>query len=365
MRWIKGIAIALGVITLLLVGSIFYMKSAAAARFDKTYDVKVESIPIPFPLSRAEIDDIKRRAAKKALAAGGTEAATGEAETAQPAVIEANSADPAAPADGTAEPTPSKLDFAAIAQQRAVQRGKHYVESRAGCSACHGDDFGGKIVFDNMAMGKWSAPNITRGGVVKKYKSEDWLRLIRHGIKPDRKPAMMPSEDYAWFSDQEVSDIAAYIRSLPPVERVMPPSELGPVLSFLIVKGDFRISAEVIDHATPRPRVPPSTAKATEELGKHLATVCTGCHGAGLSGGPIVGGDPDWPPARNLTFHETGLKTWSLADFVKSMREGVRPDGTKIDPSMPVAYTRNMKDTELESLYVYLKALPPKPAGNH
>ena len=32
-------------------------------------------------------------------------------------------------------------------------------------------------------------------------------------------------------------------------------------------------------------------------VGKHLVQVCTGCHRSNLSGGPVPGGDPKWPPA--------------------------------------------------------------------
>jgi mono/diheme cytochrome c family protein len=87
-------------------------------------------------------------------------------------------------------------------------------------------------------------------------------------------------------------------------------------------------------------------------LGKYLGARCSGCHGAGFAGGEIVGGDPAWPHARNLTFHETGLAKWSLDDFKKALRDGVRPDGAKIDKVMPIAYTSQLKHAEIEALYV-------------
>jgi mono/diheme cytochrome c family protein len=221
------------------------------------------------------------------------------------------------------------------------------------------------VIVENPAMGKWVAPNITRGGVTKHYKSQDWVRIIRHGVKPDGTAATMPSRDFANLSDQEISDIAAYIQSLPAVEKEMPPSELGPIYSLLVVNGEIPISAEVIDHRAKRPKYPPPTGRASLALGKHLGTTCVGCHGDGLSGGPIQGGDPNWLPAKNLTFHETGLAAWSQADFVKAMKEGVRPDGSKIALPMPIAYTKQLKDAEIESLYAYLKTVPPKPFGQH
>ena len=85
----------------------------------------------------------------------------------------------------------------------------------------------GNSAIENPVMGKWIAPNITRGGVTKNYRPEDWDRIVRHGILPSGKPAVMPATDFAQFSDQEISDIAAYIHSLPPVDREMPKSVLA------------------------------------------------------------------------------------------------------------------------------------------
>lgn len=140
-------------------------------------------------------------------------------------------------------------------------------------------------------MGKWIAPNIKRGGVTKSYRPSDCARLIRHGVKPNGLPALMPSQDFTWLSDQEVSDIVLYLQSLPPVDRVMPESELGAIYSMLIATRQIPIAAETLDHTAARAKTPPAL-EPTTELGKHLATTCVGCHGPRLAGGPIVGGDP-------------------------------------------------------------------------
>ena len=84
-----------------------------------------------------------------------------------------------------------------------------------------------------------------------------------------------------------------------------------------------------------------------------------------FSGGPIAGGDPSWPPARNLTPHETGLAGWTYDDFIRALREGVRPDGTALQPPMSLLVTpaQQMKDVELQALWMYLQSLPPTPTG--
>jgi mono/diheme cytochrome c family protein len=90
--------------------------------------------------------------------------------------------------------------------------------------------------------------------------------------------------------------------------------------------------------------------------------MCAGCHGERFGGGPIPGAPPSWKPAANLT--PTGLGHYSAEDFVRALRTAVRPDGSTIDPSMPVAsITRHMDDLELRALYAYLRTLPPRPYG--
>jgi hypothetical protein len=93
-----------------------------------------------------------------------------------------------------------------------------------------------------------------------------------------------------------------------------------------------------------------------------------GCHRPDLSGGPVVGGDPAWPPASNLTPHPEALGGWTYPEFVRAMRNGVRPDGTSLQAPMSTvtAYTRNMTDIEMQALWAYLQSLPPvaPQAGN-
>jgi mono/diheme cytochrome c family protein len=93
-----------------------------------------------------------------------------------------------------------------------------------------------------------------------------------------------------------------------------------------------------------------------------VATTCTGCHRADLSGGPIAGAPPDWPAARNITPHPTaGIGRWTAADFDRLLTTGVRPDGRLVDTAhMPVRMTRAMTPVEREALWRYLRGLPPR-----
>ncbi len=242
----------------------------------------------------------------------------------------------------------------------AIARGEHLVSAIYACSECHGADFGGGVMVDDPAIGTLRGPNLTlgRGSVTRDYTFSDWSRIVRHGVLPDGRPALMPSEDYLRMSDRELMDIVAYVRSLPPVDADVPPPSLGPLGTLLVALGEFTFSADgVEDHFAPHAAAPPEP-RIDAAFGEHLAAVCTGCHGAGLVGGPISGGPPDWPPAADLR-PEAGLGAWSYEEFARAMREGRRPDGTMVaDPMTKILpYARRMTETEMQALWAYLQSL--------
>jgi mono/diheme cytochrome c family protein len=250
-----------------------------------------------------------------------------------------------------------------LAQQRAVERGKHLVTARYTCTACHGDNFGGGEMIDAFPIGTLLAPNLTlgTGSRTANYQPRDWDRIVRHGVLTDNTPAVMPSEDFQSMSDQELSDVISYIRSLPPVNNTVPRPTFGPLGKVLVATGQMKFSAAVIhSHTTPHAVQPPPEA-VSAEFGKHLAAVCSGCHSSDFSGGPIPGGDPSWPPARNLTPDATGLKGWTFDQFVTALSKGQRPDGTALREPMTflMPYGQNMSDVERQALWLYLQSLPP------
>jgi len=44
-------------------------------------------------------------------------------------------------------------------------------------------------------------------------------------------------------------------------------------------------------------------------------------------------------------------------------REGKKPDGSAVDPFMPWQAMGKFSDTELEALWMYVRSVPPRPAG--
>lgn len=261
----------------------------------------------------------------------------------------------------------STLSFAT--SPTAIEEGKHFVTAIGKCVDCHGENFGGKVIFDQPIFGRVVAPNLTAGAgsVTKNFSDADWERAIRHGVAPGgRGLLVMPSKDFYPISDGELNAIVAYIKSLPAVNSSLPEINVGPLARILNFTGQMPlVDAEDLDHTALRPPAPPMGA--TVEYGKHMAETggCTSCHGPTLSGGKIPGAPPTFPPARNLTADlETGIGKWTEADFFRALREGKRPNGDTLLSPMPWRYTAQLKDDEIKALYLYLHSVPSKKFGN-
>ena len=69
------------------------------------------------------------------------------------------------------------------------------------------------------------------------------------------------------------------------------------------------------------------------------------------------------PAPLNLTPDETGLKGWTQADFNTLLEKGLRKNGQKLDPFMPIAAFGQMDELEKTALFSYLQSLPPQPFG--
>jgi mono/diheme cytochrome c family protein len=260
-----------------------------------------------------------------------------------------------------------KVDVKAIAlpaDTSALANGRYLFESR-GCSECHGADGRGKVVIDATNGLYVKSPAINpAAAATAKYSTEDWIRTIRHGVKPDGRPLLvMPSQDYNRLSDPDAAALIAYARSLPATQGEGAVIRLPLPVKALYAAGIVRDAAEVIDHALPP--ASPVAAGATVEHGRYVANMCIGCHGPTLSGGRIPGAPPEWPPASNLTPGEgTAMARYDRADKLRAMmRSGKRPDGSAVSTVMPFESLRALNDVDVDALYLYLKTLPPRAAG--
>lgn len=248
-----------------------------------------------------------------------------------------------------------------------IEWGKHIAFTR-GCQDCHGEDLSGDTVMKDALMGNIQGANLTpgEGGIGKEYDDEDYIRSIRHGVGPDGKPLIfMPAHEYNPLGKRDLGALIAYLKTLDPVDNVQSEPQPGPMMRMLYLQGSIPIAvpAELIDHSEEVPKAP--EVAPTREYGEYVAHMCKGCHGATYSGGPIPGVPPEFPPAANITPHESGIKGWSREDWETALTEGVAPDSKRLDQEyMPWNLTKRMTREERTALYKHFMAVEPKPEGN-
>jgi len=249
----------------------------------------------------------------------------------------------------------------------SIAQGKHYVEALGACQVCHGQDLGGPNIdecgdmpclgFSNdLLFGKVFPKNLTSGlgGIGGVFTDEDYVRAVRHGISQDNKAlVMMPSDNYNRISDEDLGNMIAYLKTLPPVDNEQAEVGLAPVGRILTAFLGGLLPASQIDHEAVRP--PSPEAGVTVEYGRYLAGVCSVCHGDSLSGGEVPSGDRVSAP--DIT-QDGAPGSWTDEQFLVALRSGMTPDGTLLDPRfMPWNRFNAMTDDELGAIWLYLQTL--------
>lgn len=249
----------------------------------------------------------------------------------------------------------------------ALARGEHIAITR-GCADCHGPDLGGRVLVDAFPIGRLAAPNLTRGkgGVGGRLDPASIERAVRHGLGAGGRLLLyMPTTDFALLTDSDTADLIAYVASVAPVDRDVPPPVAGPLMRTLFVfdKAPLAYALRVDQHASHAGAMAPA---ATVDYGRYLANSCTGCHGEHFSGGRVPGTPPSFPPARNITPDPAnGIGKWSKEDFYAAVRTGKRPDGSTLNPFMPYRSFSTLSDIELDALWAYLRTVPARATGEH
>jgi mono/diheme cytochrome c family protein len=225
----------------------------------------------------------------------------------------------------------------------AISRGKH-VSVIWACTKCHGDDLSGKLLTNDPidgaipTFGAIPASNLTsgNGGIGQNYTDTDWVRTIRHGIKPNNQAAIYMY--VSTLSNQDLGDLIAYLKQIPPLDSELPTIRYGPLIPILPALGIFTPEAELIDHNAPHSADP--KPGATTEYGRYLSSICAECHGSGI--------------ANAMT-----SKNWKREDFVRTFNTGVLPDGRQLGPTMSSETFNELNDTELTALWLYLTSVKP------
>ena len=252
-----------------------------------------------------------------------------------------------------------------------LERGTYLMEGIVACGNCHtpqgpegplpGMDLAGGLLFDLPGMKAYS-PNITPdvetgiGG----WSDQEIITAIREGRRPDGSiiGPPMPIVLYRNVSDRDAQAIVAFLRAQKPVknsppksvyEFPLPPAYGPPVASVAEVARDDQVAYGAY-LAGPRGHC----IEGHSPMGEHGADIE---HQRGAGGFEFPG---PWGLSVSPNITPAGLADWSDAEIKKVITQGLRPDGSRLMPPMPVTYYARMTEADLDALVAYLRSLPAK-----
>ncbi|MCG6858012.1 MAG: cytochrome c [Salaquimonas sp.] len=248
-----------------------------------------------------------------------------------------------------------------------------------GCVSCHGDKdaasgtapmLGGGLALVTP-FGTFHTPNISPDPQtgIGKWSFADFANAMLRGVSPSGAhfyPAF-PYTSYARMKPQDVADLWAYLKTLPPVVRANKPHELS--FPFTIRRG---LGLWQLLYLSPDPVIAIDESDPQLVRGRYLVEGpghCGECHtprnliggldkARWLGGGPAPEGGGKIP---NITPDPSGIGSWSAADIAYYLESGFTPDFDSVGGAM-VEVQRNMVKLTAEdrqAIAAYLKAVPP------
>jgi mono/diheme cytochrome c family protein len=142
------------------------------------------------------------------------------------------------------------------------------------------------------------------------------------------------------------------------------------VVAGLVAAGALAVMAGLFEtsvvEAAIRTPLTPEEMKGLVERGRYLARAadCAACHTA-EGGAPLAGGRAFAMPfgtlyATNITpDRETGIGSWTRAEFHRAVRDGVAADGRHLYPAMPYVSYRALTADDTDAIYAWLMSRPP------
>jgi cytochrome c553 len=271
--------------------------------------------------------------------------------------------DTASDAPGAAPDAAAEKEAEEMARLAGVyKRGEHLARSLGACMGCHGEDLATPEDVDLGPIGDWGVPNISMGGKLKDYSDGEFHRLLLHGIKKDGTSLIfMPAHELNWWPDEDYAALLGFLRTVAPSDKAGSAFKVGPMGKVLDRLDNLKV--DVARRIVHNQRITAPSPAPNAAYGSHVAKLCMGCHGDTFSGGPIPGAPPSLPIPLNITTHETGIAHYDFAKFEKVLREGIKADGSKLDPFMPIKDIKHMDAVEMKALWEYLQSLEKKPFG--
>ncbi len=235
-----------------------------------------------------------------------------------------------------------------------IARGAHL--ALPACGSCHspnlqlplvgGVDIGKK---SPIPIGGIISVNLTPAGPLKDWSDSEIFRTLRRGVDRQGRPLItMGAMSTRFLSDDDLKAIIAYVRSQPAVKSTTREGDF-PNLLLAIFAGANLLPAP--PSAPDSISSPPKAVSA--EYGRYIITFsgCSDCHGTDLQGGKGGGLSPAGPSLE-------GVKGWTQAQFISTLRNGVNPSGQPLGNKMPWPSYGQFEDIELGAVYQYLRTLP-------
>jgi mono/diheme cytochrome c family protein len=259
-----------------------------------------------------------------------------------------------------------------------VERGA-VVFAAADCTGCHTDSkangsklAGGAAI--TTQFGTFYAPNITPDQTegVGSWTAEDFHRAMREGTGKDGEylyPAF-PYTSFTGMSDQDIADIWAFLKTVPPSPEPSQPQEAAFPFNVRTLLMAWRML-----YFDKGPLQPVTNMSAEWNRGRYLVEAvahCQECHSprnalGGIDWQNAYSGNPNGPDdmrAPNITPDPTGIADWSENDLDDMLTSGVTPWGDYLAGGMllVVEGTSKLNASDRQAMIVYLRSIPPRPS---
>jgi len=257
-----------------------------------------------------------------------------------------------------------------------------YIFRIAGCRGCHTTEAdrkknvflaGGRAL--KTPFGTYYSPNISPDPDhgIGKWSERDFRQALRRGKNPDGDHyfPVFPYGSYTRMTDQDISDLWAYMKTVPPVARPNKPHDAGFIFGSRIIMGPWKLMNFTSGAFTPESSKPDQWNR-----GRYLVDAlghCAECHSprnisGGLKTDMYLAGTPEGPdgkPVPNITPDaKTGIGKWDSSDIDSLLSMGMLPDGDFVGGSMGEAVdnTEFLTPNDRKAIAEYLKSIP---AINH
>jgi mono/diheme cytochrome c family protein len=257
-----------------------------------------------------------------------------------------------------------------------AERGK-MVFAAGDCASCHASPgqsdrlrLGGGLALASP-YGTFFVPNISTDPVdgIGKWRTKDLANALLSGVSPDGNHyyPVFPYESFTHMRPEDVSDLMAYLRTLPAVKGRPPAHDLTVPFGIRRLVGFWKII-----YFRPGPIAPEPDRGEKWNRGRYLVEAvahCAECHSSRDVFGGIKsktryagGQDPEgagyYP---NITPQRIGH--WSEQDLSEMLQSGRTPDHGRVGSSMAdvVTNTAMLPERDREAIAFYIKSLPARP----